>query len=227
MNATSVLDDLRSLPAFGHMPPEQLARLAQVMVRRTYTPGESIFLEDDPAAGIWFVVRGRVRIIKHSLQGRTQVLCITSAGKCFGGCPLFDARTNPANAQAVDDVCLLLLTHPIYQAMIHHDPELAVILLEVYHQRYAHLARLSEELGVWSIAMRINDCLLLYAEWEVVPPLVLLTHERLANLVGTVREVVTRHLDRLERAGTVQLKPGEIALLQPAALHTTCVGRRR
>lgn len=226
MNTPSIEDELKGIAALQGIAPQRLAELAKVMIRRTYAPGEIIFLEGEPATGIWFIARGRVRIIKQSLQGRTQALCVASAGKCFGTCPLFNQETNPANAQAVDDVVLLILPRTAFQHIIRHEPSLVAALLQLYSRHYATLARLSEGLGAWNIATRINDCLLMYADWSASPPLIRLTHERLANLAGTVREVVTRHLARLEEDGIVHLEPGQIALLKPEHLEGVCLAEK-
>ncbi|NPV65893.1 MAG: Crp/Fnr family transcriptional regulator [Anaerolineae bacterium] len=226
MNTPSIEEELKGITALSGIAPERLAELAKMMIRRTYAPGEIIFLEGEPATGIWFIARGRVRIIKQSLQGRTQALCLASAGKCFGTCPLFNQETNPANAQAVDEVVLLILPRHAFQHIIQYEPRLVAALLQLYSRHYANLARLSEGLGAWSITTRINDCLLMYAEWDTTPPLIRLTHERLANLAGTVREVVTRHLARLENEGIVHLEPGQIALLKPERLEGVCLAEK-
>ena len=218
-----LLEELRNIPSLQHITQERLQRLASVMVRRQYSQGEIIFLEGDPGAGIWFIVKGRVRIIKQSLQGRTQALCLASAGKCFGGCPLFDGDTNPATAQAVDDVTVLVLPRDQLQHLVYEDPPLVSALFQVFSSRFAHLARLSEGLGAWTVTTRINDCLLVYADWSEARPSLAVTHERLATLAGTVREVVTRHLSRLEREGVLQQEAGRIVLLKPEALHTHCL----
>lgn len=209
---------LLAISALADLPPESLARLAQIMVRRNAVAGEIIFLEGNPACGIWFIARGRIRIVRHSTTGRVQAMCMASAGKCFGGCPLFDGDINPASAQAVDDVTLLILPAEASRRLVRDDPCLARALLRVFTQRLAHLARLSEGLGTQTVASRIVDCLLAYADPAQTPPVVSLTHEKLAILAGTAREVVSRHLAHLAAKGLVRLEQGRIVLLDAEAL---------
>jgi len=193
------------------------------MIRRDYAPGQFIFFEGDPATGIWFILKGRVRIIKQSLNGRVQGLCLVNRNRCFGSCPLFDQDINPASAQALDKVTLAILPRDTLLQMIESDPGLTEALLRVYSQRLSHLARLSEGLGRWSTDMRINDCLLAYAEAGTPYPVVRLTHEKLAALAGTVREVVTRHLARLEAQAVIEIEAGQIILLNIDAISTLCL----
>jgi CRP/FNR family transcriptional regulator len=216
------LDELREIPAFRHMPAEQIHSLAAVMVRRQYVPGQIIFMEGDKAGSLWFVSEGRVKIIKQSLNGRIQGLCLMSRGKCFGSCPLFDMEQNPATAQALDNVTLFILPKDALQQLKAHDPQLVRALLHIYSQRLEHLARVSEVLGAWTVPDRINDCLLTYANRDAQQPVVELTHEKLAALSGTVREVVTRHLNLLEKEGIVRNENGHIILLNPNALLPPC-----
>jgi len=215
-------DELYEIPAFGSFPPEQIHSLAAVTVRRQYMPGQIIFMEGDKAGSLWFVSQGRVKIIKQSLNGRIQGLCLMDRGKCFGSCPLFDMEKNPATAQAIDSVTLFVLPEDSLQQLKIHDPQLVKALLHIYSQRLEHLARISEVLGSWTVSDRINDCLLTYANRDTHQPIVELTHEKLAALSGTVREVVTRHLNLLEKDGIVQNENRYIILLNPNALLPPC-----
>lgn len=216
------INELQQIPAFQDMQANQLAQLAGIMVRQTYAPGQIIFMEGEPSTSLWFVFEGHVKIIKQSLNGRIQGLCLMNRGKCFGSCPLFDMAQNPATAQAEDNVTLFIVSRNALHQLKEHDPGLVKVLLHIYSQRLQHLAHVSEVLGVWSVADRINDCLLTYADSGEHPPVVELTHERLAALSGTVREVVTRHLTDLEKHDIIRNEMGRIILLNPEALLPPC-----
>ena len=210
------------MAALAKLSDERLFSLSGYMVRRTYEQGELIFLEGDPAAGIWFILEGRVRIIKQSLSGRTQVLCMADSGKCFGSCPLFNGQNNPANAQALEPVTLVVLPTEESQRLMKDDPALLWALVEVYSSRLQQLARLSESLGAWSVGARINDCLLSQANGDV-QPIIEITHEKLADMTGTVREVVSRHLAKLEGQGILSIEAGRITIRQREALEMMCI----
>lgn len=216
------LEEFREIPAFHNLPDAQIHSLTAVAVRRHYAPGQIIFMEGEDANALWFVFRGRVKIIKQSLNGRIQGLCLMNRGKCFGSCPLFDMAKNPATAQALDAVTLFILPEEALQRLRARDPQLVKALLHIYSQRLEHLARVGEVLGSWTAADRINDCLLTYASRDAQQPVVELTHEKLAALSGTVREVVTRHLSLLEKEGLVRAESGRITLLNPDALLPPC-----
>ena len=93
--------------------------------------------------------------------------------------------------------------------------------MALFNERLAHLARLSEGLGAWSVSLRIRDCLNIYADWTKDPPVVSLTHKQIADLVGSAREVFSRHLSRLARDGLIGVEVGQIVLLDREALEYT------
>lgn len=220
---TSILEDLRALTVLDDLTAEQLEHLAAIMIRKHYSANQIIFLEGDESVGLWFIVQGRVRIVRQSFEGRVQALCLANRGTCFGGCPLFDGAVNPANAQALDDVTLLILPSEHLRRLVRDDFALAGAMLRIFGRRLNHLAHLAKGLGIWSTATRINDSLLAYADPTVQPPVVALTHEKLASLAGTVREVVTRHLTQLEAEGVVQIEPGRVLLLDLERLQSRCL----
>ncbi|MCC7209502.1 MAG: Crp/Fnr family transcriptional regulator [Anaerolineae bacterium] len=217
------VSEILRLAAFRTMPEAQLERIAAALVRHTYAPGQLIFLEGEPPGGLWFVAEGRVKIIKQSLNGRIQAICLVNRGKCFGSCPLFHMDHNPATAQALDEVTLFVLPQDALERLGGQDALLSSALMRIYSQRLDHLARLTESLGTWSVGDRINHHLLANAEPDGKHTVVTLTHEKLAMLSGTVRETVTRHLARLERVGAVRSDLGRITLVDASALTLPCV----
>lgn len=219
------VNDLRAIGALKLFAPEHLEQLASLMIRQTYNAGEFLFLEGETSIGLWFVAAGQVKISKHSMNGRILGLCLMKTGTCFGSCPLFSDEVNPATAQAIDDVTLLILPNEHLRGHKKRNPQLTNVLLRVYSQRLAHLARLSEGLANWTVGDRINDLLITYAERGSNPPVVEMTHEKLADLAGTVREVVTRHLSHLEQEEIVSLEPGRILVINQSALQPPCAGQ--
>ena len=133
-------DDLLDIAALKEIPLPQLERLAAVAVWQTYAPGQLIFLEGERSGGLWFVQKGRVKLIRQSLNGRTMGLCMMTSNKCFGSCPLFHMEKNPATAQAVDEVTLLIVPQERLDSLIREDSQLASALLRIYSQRLLHLA---------------------------------------------------------------------------------------
>ncbi len=216
--------ELKRNSLFRTLDNEQLTFMAENMIRRAYSPGQFIFVEGEDAVGLWFILQGKVKILKHSRSGRLQGLCVVNTGKCFGGCPLFDTDTNPADAQALSDVILAILPRQNLRQIIKYDPQITLKLMQLYNQRTQLLARLGESLGAWPVSLRVNDCLIAHAGQEGSSLVVRLTHEEISTLVGTAREVVSRHLSQLESQQVIQTSPGKITIQDVVALETPCLG---
>jgi CRP/FNR family transcriptional regulator len=69
---------------------------------RSFGAGELLFSEGDPCAGLYIVVRGRVRIFKSSPGGREQVLSIEGPGGSIAELPVFDGGPYPASVSALE-----------------------------------------------------------------------------------------------------------------------------
>lgn len=213
-----LLENLLTIPSLKDLGPECLTVLSQTMIQRTYPPESFIFLEGEESGGLWFVHQGQVKIVKYGENGRIQLLCRLHRGKCFGTCPLFNQNMpNPANAQAIDEVTLFILPRSTLSDAFGDNPDLVRALLQVYSQHMSQLARLGECLGLLSTSERINDYLLNFAAAPYNE--IQMTHEELAQAAGTAREVVSRHLNKLEKKGWIHLSKGRITVLNRASLE--------
>lgn len=216
---------LASIPFFAQFSRAELSEVAGLMIERTYPPGAIIFLEGESNPGLFFVLSGRVKIYKMSPQGKEQTLCLMQPRTCFGACPLFDGETNPATAQAVDEVRLCFLGRAEALTLAERRPEAAQALLRVFAGRLRHLAGLVEGLAFKCALSRLAETLLAYADERGirtengVEVYLDMSQNELAALVGTVREVVTRALSRLERVGAIEAQGRHIVIRDRARLE--------
>ncbi len=216
---------LESIPFFANFSRAELGEIAGLMVEHTYPPGSIIFLEGEANPGLFFVRSGRVKIYKMSPQGKEQVLCLMHPRTCFGACPIFDGETNPATAQAIDQVTLYFLGRTDALALSERRPEAAQALLKVFAGRLRHLAALAEGLSFKCVTSRLAETLLTYADERGIPAdggieiRLDMSQSELAAVLGTVREVVTRALLRLERTGAIEAQGRRILIIDRARLE--------
>ena len=86
---------LAKVAIFSGLTESELAFLAQGAVSRRFSPGESVFSEDAPCAGLYVVESGHIRIFKSSASGREQVLSIDGPGSSVAEVPVFDGGNYP------------------------------------------------------------------------------------------------------------------------------------
>ena len=216
---------LTNVPIFAKLDPAQLAFVTQRLVVKHYAPGELIFAEGDPCAGLYIVESGNIRIFKSSSDGREQVLSIDGAGSSVAELPVFDGGPYPASGSAVGDATLLLLRKQDFQALCLAHPEVALKVLKVVGARLRRLVGIIEELSFTTVRRRLASYLFRLAQQEgkrtadgieITLPA---NNQELAAQIGTVRELVSRNLSRLQHEGILTVDARSVVVRNLAALE--------
>ena len=217
-SATKLRQTLAKVPLFSGLTEIELGFLAQRTVSRRFTAGEIVFGEGAPCSGLYMVESGNVRIFKSSPNGREQVLSIDGPGSSIAEIPVFDGGTYPASGAAVDDVTLLFVSKQDFQALCLAHPQVPLKVLRLVGARLRRLVGIIEELSFTTVRHRLASYLLRLAQKsgkrtaagvEVLLPI---TNQELAAQIGTVRELVSRNLSRLQAEGMVKID-GRIVLI--------------
>jgi CRP-like cAMP-binding protein len=210
---------IRSISFCNGLPEPIITALAAIAMPLTRPAGAFIQFEGDPADTMYLVVHGRVKIARTSASGREQVLNVIGAGGHFNTVPMFDGGTCPANAQAINDVALLVLPRDRLRRVVEDHPALALALLHEFTGRLRHLVNLVDDLALHSVQGRLAGLLLEQAaaaeRGEAAAPL---TQAEMAARLGTVREMVGRALKTFEALGLLRLDRGVIVLLDREGL---------
>ena len=185
-------------------------------MHRAYAPGEMIFLEGDPCAGLFCLQSGHVKIYKSSPEGREQILHICSLHESFNDVAVFDGAPNPASAQAMDAVQACIIERTAMQSLFDRYPKLAQTVVAVLAARARMLVNIVGDLSLRSVTGRLARLLLDQATRgnAAIP----LTHQQMAARLGTVREMISRALRELEAAGLVRREGRQIVITDRAAL---------
>jgi CRP/FNR family transcriptional regulator len=184
-----------------------------------------VFGEGQPCLGLFVVESGNVRIFKSSPSGREQVLSIDGPGSSIAEIPVFDGGTYPASGVAVDDVTLLFVSKQDFQALCLAYPQVPLKVLRIVGARLRRLVGIIEELSFTTVRHRLASYLLRLAQktgkrtaegLEVSLPI---TNQELAAQIGTVRELVSRNLSRLQAEGMVKIDGRSVVICNLKALE--------
>ena len=218
---------LRKTALFSGLDDREFAELERRIVSRNYAASEMIFAEGDACAGLFIIDRGHVRIFKSSASGREQVLAIDGPGSSIAELPVFDGGNYPASAVAVSDVTLLFLSKQDFRTLCMQYPEIALKVLRVVGGRLRRLVGIIEELSFTTVRHRLVAMLLRLAKTEgkrdgnsIVVTLPAHNQE-LAAQIGTVRELVSRNMSRLQQEGLIEMDGRTVVLRDLAALQRT------
>ena len=192
--------------------------LASRTVRKLFSAGELLFSEGEPCHGLHIIARGNVRIFKTSMSGREQVLAVNTPGESVAELPVFDGGPFPASAVATEDAEIAYISRRDFQAYCMEHPEVALKVLQVVGARLRRLVGIIEELSFTTIRQRLIAALVKLAQSEgtktargiefQLPS----THQELANQLGTVRELISRNLMRLQAEGLLDVDARQIVV---------------
>lgn len=203
---------------------EEVRNLSRRTVRKRAQSGELLFSEGERCHGLQIIASGRVRIFKTSANGREQVLAINEPGESIAELPVFDDGTYPASAVAIEDTQIAFISQRDFHAYCVEHPEVALKMLAVVGSRLRRLVGLVEELSFTTIRQRLVASLLRLAETRGIKTQngvefqLPSTHQELANELGTVRELISRNLMRLQAEGLLVVSGRDIVVKDVAGL---------
>jgi CRP-like cAMP-binding protein len=198
---------LRKTPLFASLTENEMQALAGRVSKKRVQRGELLFGEGDPCKGLYLVVSGKIRIFKLSVAGREQVLAIEGPGSSFAELPVFDGGSYPAAASASEDAELLFISRKDFQNFCREHPEVALKVIAVVGTRLRRLVGIIEELSFTTVRQRLIAVILQLAEAEGTPSKdgirleLTKSHQDFAAELGTVRELISRNLSRLQAEG--------------------------
>jgi len=203
---------------FSGLSPAELQMLASRTVRKLFSAGELLFSEGEPCSGLHVIAQGKVRIFKTSMGGREQVLAQNGAGDTVAELPVFDGGPYPASATAIEDAEIAFISRRDFNAFCLEHPEVALKVLSVVGSRLRRLVGIIEELSFTTIRQRLISVLVKLAQTEGkktdrgIEFLLPATHQELANQLGTVRELISRNLMRLQAEGLLDVDARQIVV---------------
>lgn len=207
----TIAQTLSGVPVFSGLTEAELAFLTARTVERKVDSGELVFSEGDPCAGLFVVRSGNVRIYKSSSSGREQVLAIEGPGSSIAELPVFDGGAYPASAQAVSETRLLFVSKQHFQALCMQHPDVALKVLKVVGGRLRRLVGIIEELSFTTVRHRLAAFLARLARTEGkansggIEFQLSANNQEIAAQLGTVRELVSRNLSRMQAEGLVKI----------------------
>ncbi len=205
---------LRRTVLFGKLQPQELRELAALARKRELAQGELLFLAGEKAAGLFVIASGKIRAYRVNAQGREQTIHIEREGATLAEVPVFDDGPYPATAVAEEPATVLFLAKSDIRRFMLQHPEVGLTALKLMAQRLRGHVDLVDALSLQQVGQRLARFLLAQVREHGVRTDsgvqldLTLSNEELARRVGSVREVISRTLTRLERDGLIAQAAG-------------------
>jgi len=207
------MEDLKQIAAFGSSPG-LVEKLHQYSIQKKYKAGTIILNENASIRSIPIVMDGVLKVMRTEEDGREILLYYIKAGEScimsfLGG---LHNETSKVKAEVEEDAEILFLPLDKVSLFIKEYPEWLDYIFRLYHKRFEELLEIINAIAFKKVDERLLA--LLNKKAALTGSNVLtVTHEQLANELGTARVVVSRLLKQLEDNGTVQLARNKITLV--------------
>ena len=206
-------------PSLAEVPADELDAAIAVTPAATVPRGTVLFREGDPCRAFPFVLEGEIRVARGTPEGRSIELYRVGPGEVclLSTSCAFSSRLQSAHATvavptrlwpALPEVFLRWMAHPGFREYV----------FAVFGDRLADLMGLAEAVAFQRMDQRLAGALLGHG------PELHLTHQQLAESIGTVREIVSRLLKRFEQRGWIVLGRERVVIVDAAALRTVADG---
>jgi CRP-like cAMP-binding protein len=225
MSVERRVEVLAKTALFQNLPASALADLASHAYEHKLGQGQILFSANEPSDGLYIVLSGSVRAFRENLDGREQTIHVERAGGMLAEVTVFDGGPYPSTAAAEEEsVVLFLAKQDVLRFLLQH-PEAALAALAMMAKKLRVVASLAEHLTLKDVNQRLATLLLEEARHHSpemrngVSFSLPLSHTQLASRLGSVREVVTRGLQKFSQLGLIEIRGHRIVLLDVQALR--------
>lgn len=211
---------LGDIPYFKGISADEIATISENSLRRTFSAGETIFIEGAPSDGLWIVDEGRVKIYKLHPEGGEHILHLRGPGQTFNDISALDGGGNPANAAALSpEVSLWLIPTPVITRIITENAQIALNVIRLLAVRVRTLVGQIEDLALYSVIVRLSRFLLKQAEDPSLsgPGI---TRTAIAAHINTTPQTISNVLHTLEEAGAIEFDRHRIIIVNEEILRS-------
>lgn len=210
---------IQSIIYFESITQEEIAYITENSVLNSYKAGEIIFLEGNPAEGLWVVEQGRVKVYKLNENGNEHILHLLGPGKTFNDIGALDTGSNPANAAALSEtVKVWLIPLDIITSVLSRNPQVALNVIRLLAMRVRSLVGQIEDLALYSVMSRLARFLLKQVDDPSLSgPGV--TRTAIAAYLNTTPQTISVALRELEISGAIEFDRHQIHIIDEVKLR--------
>ena len=220
-----LLCKLRQSGYFCNLPPASLQELDKIKYASAYPQGAVLFVEGQAPRGVYMICGGRVKLSTTSRDGKTLILRIAQAGEVLGLHATVSGKPYELTAEALQPCQLDFIRREDFLRFLQNHADACLNAAQHLSKNCQSAYEMIRSLGLsHSVAEKLARLLL---EWstdgdtskEGIRIKVSLTHEEIAQLIGTSRETVTRVLGEFRQKKLAQLRGSTLVILDKPALE--------
>ena len=185
------------------MDPKKSMEIRDQLIHRKFKKSEKIYMPDDAADKIFFVMEGRVKISSTGEEGKEVTKIIINQGEIFGELALVGEAKRRDHATALEQTTLCVMSLQEMQSIMKSQSSISMFIMKILGSRVVDMEKRLESLVFRDSRTRIIEFILDLVEkkgqrvgYEMVVRK-FLTHQEIANMTATSRQTVTTVLNDL------------------------------
>ena len=222
MEQSSQAEILKRSLIFSGLGDSELSNLARLAGEHSFEPGEFVFWEGDRPDYFYVVAEGRVKVAKHSSQGKQFIIAFFGPGEMFGEVAVFQGSPYPASAQATVNTRVVGINREDFLSFLSSYPQVAANIMNVLGGRLRDAQSRLNELAGERVEQRLARTLLMLSSklGQALP----FTRQEIADMAGTTTETAIRVMSRMKDDGIIRSSRSRIVILDETRLRLLSEG---
>jgi CRP/FNR family transcriptional regulator, cyclic AMP receptor protein len=213
---------------FCQLPPTTLRKLEAMSFVTSYPQGAVLFVEGQAPRGVYMICRGEAKLSVVSQDGRTLILKIAGPGEVLGLSACVMNKGYEATVETLSPCQVNFIRHDDFLRFIREDSEACMGAANQISRQYNNACRELRWVGLsrsadWRLASLLTGWCEDHTESNVTNGTsafkLTLTHEEIAQMIGTTRETVTRAMARFKKQKLIAVRGATLVLLNQSALR--------
>jgi CRP-like cAMP-binding protein len=168
-----------------------------------------LFSPEELQKKFFFIQEGRIKVSQINLEdGKEQTLKILTSGDMYDVVTLLDGKVHDNILEALDDVKVIVFPISVVRSWMTEDTQFNQLIFPYIAQQFRDMEELALDLSFYDTSKRLLKLISKNIPRENSPKPSLihdLPHEELAALIGTVRKVLNRHIQKLKKDGIIDV----------------------
>ena len=218
---------LNEIPLFRDLASEQLARLNELLRRKTFPAGTNLISAEEPGEVVYIIYEGTVKVYVTQADGNDVIIAFGGPGDIEGEMSILESTSRSANIVTQEQTTVLWLDRLTFQECLRTMPQITLNLLRIMSDRVRLANERIQALCALDVYGRVARQLLAFgrqygkpaANGALVIP-VRLTQSDIASLVGATRERVNQVITSFKQRSFISVdRSYHITILNAAALE--------
>jgi CRP-like cAMP-binding protein len=215
---------LRKIPLLEGLSTDQYRDLVGLVEVREVQRRHIVYLPGDAGAHVFFIQGGRIKCSKVSRDGKELTLTYVAAGEFFGELCVLEGQPREEMAEAMKNSVITVLPRESIRALLEAEPHIAFRFIKVIGDRRRSMETKIEHMVFRDVHAKLAALLLeLGREYgqdteDGLQLDVKITHQEMANLIGSTRETISLTLAAFKRKELIQLNGRTVVLTDQEGL---------